>query len=153
MFSSRSGVKGPPCSVFSDGRKILAFTSHALPPLSCGAACDLGSWSTPKPLVCALPIDRFAVLLVDEPIALLGDFLDRFQSLCQLELQLPSLRPEDLKNMVSSVTRLPWRGKMNTGRGTMEDHGKVAGLAVRKCWIAYVTLTLPLGLSALHGGC
>ncbi|XP_019365215.1 PREDICTED: nuclear-interacting partner of ALK [Gavialis gangeticus] len=43
--------------------------------------------------------DRFAVLLVDEPIALLGDFLDRFQSLCQLELQLPSLRPEDLKNM------------------------------------------------------
>uniref|UniRef100_A0A8C8SL41 Zinc finger C3HC-type containing 1 n=1 Tax=Pelusios castaneus TaxID=367368 RepID=A0A8C8SL41_9SAUR len=43
--------------------------------------------------------DRFAVLLVDEPIALVHDFLDRFQSLCQLELQLPSLKPEDLKNM------------------------------------------------------
>ncbi|XP_067391070.1 zinc finger C3HC-type protein 1 [Emydura macquarii macquarii] len=43
--------------------------------------------------------DRFAVLLVDEPIALVSDFLDRFQSLCQLELQLPSLKPEDLKNM------------------------------------------------------
>nr|XP_056702608.1 zinc finger C3HC-type protein 1 [Euleptes europaea] len=43
--------------------------------------------------------DRFAVLLVDEPLALLGDFLERFQSLCQLELQLPSLKPEDLKNM------------------------------------------------------
>ncbi|XP_056196815.1 zinc finger C3HC-type protein 1 isoform X2 [Falco biarmicus] len=43
--------------------------------------------------------DRFAMLLVDEPRALLQDFLDRFQSLCQLELQLPSLRPEDLKNM------------------------------------------------------
>ncbi|XP_068802081.1 zinc finger C3HC-type protein 1 isoform X2 [Struthio camelus] len=43
--------------------------------------------------------DRFAVLLVDEPRALLQDFLDRFQSLCQLELQLPSLRPEDMKNM------------------------------------------------------
>uniref|UniRef100_A0A8C4UXN9 Zinc finger C3HC-type containing 1 n=1 Tax=Falco tinnunculus TaxID=100819 RepID=A0A8C4UXN9_FALTI len=42
---------------------------------------------------------RFAMLLVDEPRALLQDFLDRFQSLCQLELQLPSLRPEDLKNM------------------------------------------------------
>jgi len=46
--------------------------------------------------------DRFAMLLVDEPRALLQDFLDRFQSLCQLELQLPSLRPEDMKNMVSS---------------------------------------------------
>ncbi|KFZ68730.1 Nuclear-interacting partner of ALK, partial [Podiceps cristatus] len=43
--------------------------------------------------------DRFAMLLVDEPRALLQDFLDRFQSLCQLELQLPSLRPEDMKNM------------------------------------------------------
>lgn len=42
------------------------------------------------------------MLLVDEPRALLQDFLDRFQSLCQLELQLPSLRPEDVKNMVSS---------------------------------------------------
>lgn len=46
--------------------------------------------------------DRFAMLLVDEPRALLQDFLERFQSLCQLELQLPSLRPEDMKNMVSS---------------------------------------------------
>ncbi|NXW60172.1 NIPA protein, partial [Eurystomus gularis] len=43
--------------------------------------------------------DRFAMLLVDEPRALLQDFLDRFQSLCQLELQLPSLRSEDMKNM------------------------------------------------------
>ncbi|NWX12279.1 NIPA protein, partial [Aegotheles bennettii] len=43
--------------------------------------------------------DRFAMLLVDEPRALLQDFLDRFWSLCQLELQLPSLRPEDMKNM------------------------------------------------------
>ncbi|NXF51217.1 NIPA protein, partial [Oceanites oceanicus] len=43
--------------------------------------------------------DRFAMLLVDEPRALLQDFLDRFQSLCQLELQLPCLRPEDVKNM------------------------------------------------------
>lgn len=52
----------------------------------------------------ALPSpDRFARLLVDEPRVLLQDFLDRFQSLCQLELQLPSLRPEDLKNMVSSL--------------------------------------------------
>ncbi|NXH22864.1 NIPA protein, partial [Bucco capensis] len=43
--------------------------------------------------------DRFAMLLVDEPRALLQDFLERFQSLCQLELQLPSLRPEDMRNM------------------------------------------------------
>ncbi|NXI37923.1 NIPA protein, partial [Galbula dea] len=43
--------------------------------------------------------DRFAMLLVDEPRALLQDFLERFQSLCQLELQLPSLRAEDMKNM------------------------------------------------------
>jgi len=37
---------------------------------------------------------------VDEPRALLQDFLERFQNLCQLELQLPSLRAEDMKNMV-----------------------------------------------------
>ncbi|KAJ7329321.1 hypothetical protein JRQ81_015495 [Phrynocephalus forsythii] len=43
--------------------------------------------------------DRFSVLLVNEPLAVLGDFLERFQSLCQLEHQLPSLKPEDLKNM------------------------------------------------------
>ncbi|XP_040401482.1 nuclear-interacting partner of ALK isoform X2 [Cygnus olor] len=42
--------------------------------------------------------DRFALLLVDEPRALLQDFLERFQSLCQLELQLPSLRAEDMKS-------------------------------------------------------
>ncbi|NXD87614.1 NIPA protein, partial [Halcyon senegalensis] len=50
--------------------------------------------------------DRFAMLLVDEPRALLQDFLDRFQSLCQLELQLPSLRPEDMKNMSLTEERI-----------------------------------------------
>lgn len=50
---------------------------------------------------CFLSPDRFALLLVDEPRALLQDFLERFQNLCQLELQLPSLRAEDMKNMVS----------------------------------------------------
>ncbi|XP_042326244.1 nuclear-interacting partner of ALK isoform X2 [Sceloporus undulatus] len=43
--------------------------------------------------------DRFFVLLVDEPLALLDDFQERFQGLCQLELQLPSLKTEDLKSM------------------------------------------------------
>ncbi|XP_074840297.1 zinc finger C3HC-type protein 1 [Carettochelys insculpta] len=50
--------------------------------------------------------DRFAVLLVDEPIALVTDFLDRFQSLCQLELQLPSLKPEDLKSMTLTEDKI-----------------------------------------------
>ncbi|OWK50965.1 NIPA-like protein [Lonchura striata] len=50
--------------------------------------------------------DRFAKLLVDEPRVLLQDFLDRFQSLCQLELQLPSLKPEDLKNMSLTEERI-----------------------------------------------
>ncbi|KAH0617203.1 hypothetical protein JD844_029029 [Phrynosoma platyrhinos] len=43
---------------------------------------------------------RFSILLVDEPFALLSDFQERFQSLCQLELQLPSLKTEDLKSML-----------------------------------------------------
>ncbi|KAM6436314.1 zinc finger C3HC-type protein 1 [Liasis olivaceus] len=43
--------------------------------------------------------DRFSVLLVAEPRALFNDFLERFQNLCQLQLQLPSLKPDDLKNM------------------------------------------------------
>ncbi|NXQ25630.1 NIPA protein, partial [Alaudala cheleensis] len=50
--------------------------------------------------------DRFAKLLVDEPRVLLQEFLDRFQSLCQLELQLPSLRPEDLKSMSLTEERI-----------------------------------------------
>ncbi|NXU34141.1 NIPA protein, partial [Drymodes brunneopygia] len=52
--------------------------------------------------------DHFARLLVDEPRVLLQDFLDRFQSLCQLELQLPSLRPEDLKTMSLTEERITW---------------------------------------------
>ncbi|KAM6202897.1 zinc finger C3HC-type protein 1 isoform 3-T3 [Rhynchocyon petersi] len=43
--------------------------------------------------------DRFGMLPLDEPTVLLNDVLDRFQSLCHLDLQLPSLRPEDLKAM------------------------------------------------------
>uniref|UniRef100_F6T411 Zinc finger C3HC-type containing 1 n=1 Tax=Callithrix jacchus TaxID=9483 RepID=F6T411_CALJA len=43
--------------------------------------------------------DRFGMLPLDEPAVLVSEFLDRFQSLCHLDLQLPSLRPEDLKSM------------------------------------------------------
>ncbi|NXM79117.1 NIPA protein, partial [Serilophus lunatus] len=50
--------------------------------------------------------DRFALLLVDEPRVLLQGFLERFQRLCQLEQQLPSLRPEDLKNMSLTEERI-----------------------------------------------
>ncbi|KAH0508322.1 Nuclear-interacting partner of ALK [Microtus ochrogaster] len=39
------------------------------------------------------------MLPLGEPAVLVSEFLDRFQSLCHLELQLPSLRPEDLKTM------------------------------------------------------
>ncbi|XP_073919301.1 zinc finger C3HC-type protein 1 isoform X3 [Castor canadensis] len=42
---------------------------------------------------------RFGRLPLDEPSVLVSEFLDRFQSLCHLDLQLPSLRPEDLKTM------------------------------------------------------
>lgn len=45
--------------------------------------------------------DRFGMLPLDEPAVLISEFLDRFQSLCHLDLQLPSLKPEDLKIMVS----------------------------------------------------
>ncbi|XP_036184590.1 nuclear-interacting partner of ALK [Myotis myotis] len=43
--------------------------------------------------------DRFGMLPLDEPAVLVSEFLDRFQSLCHLDLQLPSLKPEDLKTM------------------------------------------------------
>uniref|UniRef100_A0A8C9Q208 Zinc finger C3HC-type containing 1 n=1 Tax=Spermophilus dauricus TaxID=99837 RepID=A0A8C9Q208_SPEDA len=43
--------------------------------------------------------DRFGMLPLDEPAVLISEFLDRFQNLCHLDLQLPSLRPEDLKTM------------------------------------------------------
>ncbi|XP_055974230.1 zinc finger C3HC-type protein 1 [Sorex fumeus] len=41
--------------------------------------------------------DRFGMLPLDEPTVLVSEFLERFQSLCHLDLQLPFLRPEDLK--------------------------------------------------------
>ncbi|XP_069485699.1 zinc finger C3HC-type protein 1 [Ambystoma mexicanum] len=43
--------------------------------------------------------ERFWILLVKEPPIILTNFLERFESLCQLEMQLPFLKPEDLKNM------------------------------------------------------
>ncbi|XP_004642808.1 nuclear-interacting partner of ALK [Octodon degus] len=43
--------------------------------------------------------DRFGMLPMDEPAVLVSEFLNRFESLCHLDLQLPSLRPEDLKTM------------------------------------------------------
>ncbi|KAF6087182.1 zinc finger C3HC-type containing 1 [Phyllostomus discolor] len=43
--------------------------------------------------------DRFRMLPLNEPAVVLSEFLDRFQSLCHLDLQLPCLRPEDLKTM------------------------------------------------------
>ncbi|KAG3277490.1 zinc finger C3HC-type containing 1 [Ictidomys tridecemlineatus] len=51
-----------------------------------------------KPRV-SLMLDRFGMLPLDEPAVLISEFLDRFQNLCHLDLQLPSLRPEDLKTM------------------------------------------------------
>ncbi|NWU86639.1 NIPA protein, partial [Onychorhynchus coronatus] len=49
---------------------------------------------------------RFALLLVEEPRVLLQEFRERFQSLSRLELQLPSLRPEELGSMALSEERL-----------------------------------------------
>uniref|UniRef100_A0A2K6FCG7 Zinc finger C3HC-type containing 1 n=1 Tax=Propithecus coquereli TaxID=379532 RepID=A0A2K6FCG7_PROCO len=50
--------------------------------------------------------DRFGMLPLDEPAILVSEFLDRFQSLCHLDLQLPSLRPEDLKTMMKDKISL-----------------------------------------------
>ncbi|XP_037369042.1 zinc finger C3HC-type protein 1 isoform X1 [Talpa occidentalis] len=50
--------------------------------------------------------DRFGMLPLDEPTVLVSEFLDRFQSLCHLDLQLPSLRPEDLKTMCLTEDRI-----------------------------------------------
>lgn len=46
------------------------------------------------------------MLPLDEPAILVSEFLDRFQSLCHLDLQLPSLRPEDLKTMCLTEDKL-----------------------------------------------
>ncbi|XP_072257975.1 zinc finger C3HC-type protein 1 [Pyxicephalus adspersus] len=43
--------------------------------------------------------DHFWALLVCEPSSVLSDFIERFQNLCGLELQLPALKQEDLKNI------------------------------------------------------
>ncbi|KAG8515662.1 Nuclear-interacting partner of ALK, partial [Galemys pyrenaicus] len=50
--------------------------------------------------------DRFGMLPLNEPTVLVSEFLDRFQSLCHLDLQLPSLRPEDLKTMCLTEERI-----------------------------------------------
>ncbi|KAG8440092.1 hypothetical protein GDO86_006036 [Hymenochirus boettgeri] len=43
--------------------------------------------------------DYFWALLVTEPVLVVSEFVERFQNLCHLEVQLPSLKPEDLKNV------------------------------------------------------
>ncbi|KAM3832719.1 zinc finger C3HC-type protein 1 [Vipera latastei] len=50
--------------------------------------------------------DRFLVLLVKEPRALFDDFLERFQNLCLLQLQLPSLKLESLKNVALTEEKI-----------------------------------------------
>ncbi|XP_068132070.1 zinc finger C3HC-type protein 1 isoform X2 [Hyperolius riggenbachi] len=43
--------------------------------------------------------EHFWALLISEPSSVLHEFVERFQNLCRLELQLPSLRHEDLKTV------------------------------------------------------
>ncbi|KAG9489826.1 hypothetical protein GDO78_005641 [Eleutherodactylus coqui] len=43
--------------------------------------------------------EHFWTLLVSEPSSVITDVIERFQNLCHLELQLPSLKHEDLKSM------------------------------------------------------
>ncbi|XP_075201468.1 zinc finger C3HC-type protein 1 isoform X2 [Anomaloglossus baeobatrachus] len=43
--------------------------------------------------------EHFWTLLVSEPSSVISDFIERLQNLCHLELQLPSLKHEDLKSM------------------------------------------------------
>ncbi|CAH2275455.1 nuclear-interacting partner of ALK [Pelobates cultripes] len=43
--------------------------------------------------------EHFWALMVTEPSSVLNNFVEHFQNLCKLELQLPSLKSEDLKNM------------------------------------------------------
>uniref|UniRef100_A0A8C9TEY2 Zinc finger, C3HC-type containing 1 n=1 Tax=Scleropages formosus TaxID=113540 RepID=A0A8C9TEY2_SCLFO len=47
---------------------------------------------------CPCP-DRFWRVPISEPEVLLSSFLERFRSACLLELQLPAMKPEDLKAM------------------------------------------------------
>ncbi|XP_072003607.1 zinc finger C3HC-type protein 1 isoform X2 [Engystomops pustulosus] len=43
--------------------------------------------------------EHFWTLLLLEPSSVISDFIERFQNLCHLELQLPSLKHDDLKSM------------------------------------------------------
>ncbi|NP_001083590.1 NIPA-like protein [Xenopus laevis] len=43
--------------------------------------------------------EHFWALLVTEPSSVLSDFVERFHNLCHLEMQLPSLKHEDVKSM------------------------------------------------------
>ncbi|XP_018421370.1 PREDICTED: nuclear-interacting partner of ALK [Nanorana parkeri] len=77
--------------------------------------------------------DNFWALLICEPSSVLSDFIERFQNLCRLELQLPALRQEDLKTMdlseetVSLLLRLiedelkPVEGRENSAHGLPSD--------------------------------
>ncbi|CAJ0967361.1 unnamed protein product [Ranitomeya imitator] len=43
--------------------------------------------------------EHFRTLLVSEPSSVISDFIERLQNLCHLELQLPALKPDNLKSM------------------------------------------------------
>ncbi|KAM3924280.1 zinc finger C3HC-type protein 1 [Leptodactylus fuscus] len=74
--------------------------------------------------------EHFWTLLVSETSSVITDFMERFQNLCHLELQLPSLKHEDLKSMdlteetVSLLLHLiedELQGRENSSRNLVSD--------------------------------
>ncbi|NXX86956.1 NIPA protein, partial [Urocolius indicus] len=92
--------------------------------------------------------DRFAMLLVDEPRALVQDFLERFQRLCQLELQLPSLRPEDMKTMSLTEEKISLLLQLI---GEELEHKPEGEKALVKCATEILPVHVPACILALCG--
>ncbi|XP_062338592.1 nuclear-interacting partner of ALK [Osmerus eperlanus] len=93
--------------------------------------------------------DRFWLVPANEPSVLLSAFLERFQSACILEQQLPAMSPEQLKNMsltediVSVLLQLIEEEQKKLGRTPTSETlaVQVAACIVSLCgWAASPTL-------------
>ncbi|KAJ3612480.1 hypothetical protein NHX12_020755 [Muraenolepis orangiensis] len=97
--------------------------------------------------------ERFWLVPASEPTALLSAFLERFQSVCLLDLQLPVLKPEHLKSMsltedvISILLQLieeeqKKRGEVHPSEALAIQ---VAACIVSLCgWAASPSLSLPI---------
>ncbi|KAJ8262250.1 hypothetical protein GJAV_G00164300 [Gymnothorax javanicus] len=100
--------------------------------------------------------DRFWMVPVNEPAALLSSFLERFRSSCLLELQLPAMKPEHLKSMsltedvIGILLQLVEQELRKEGRSPTKLQNEPMAIQVAACIVALCGWAASPALNSLH---